>query len=217
MTHPLTKCLITIIVTISTGIIGCAHAADKGAFTVRSEYKQASGDRWKQTVEWEFRPTDANRYQVFRFGDSAVQMILTYDADGRLTLVEDHMSPANSRAIDPNQKLVLSWGYPIPYDNLNPTDDFNGTVNLTKTVDQTRFAYAVYREIRSVTGNDAVSAGMIDADQVPMAADAEFTLITVSYQNSLLVRQLWAEGDSWWLYEETESRRSWRRSTPTQD
>ncbi len=215
--HPRTNYLVTITITLLTLVVASGYAADKDAFSVRTVYKQAGVDRWTQTVDWNFVPGDENRCQVFRSGDAAVQMVLGYDADGRLAMVDDQISHLHIRTLDPNEFMVMSWGHPIPFDDLNPTSGFQGSVKLTKTIDQTRFVYLVDRKITSLSVADAVDAGMIDPDRFSTRTDTNLTVITISYQNELLVRQLWLEGDSWWLFEETGLRRSWRLPSQTQN
>ncbi|PIE67735.1 MAG: hypothetical protein CSA23_02865 [Deltaproteobacteria bacterium] len=212
-----TICIVTITVTILILVITSGHAADKYAFAVRSVYKQAGADKWTQSVEWKFVSDDAHRYRIFRSGHSGAQMILGYDADGRLSLVEDCLSPAHGRTRGPNGLMSLSWGHPVPFDDLNPTNGLQGIVKLIKTIDQTRFVYLVERSITPISVADAIDAGMIDPDRFAMDTDSDLTLIAVNYQNALQVRQLWKAGDPWWLYEETQSRRSWRLPSQTQN
>lgn len=194
------------IVCLSTG----SYASDilPKQILIRSAYRNPDADQSRQNVTWQFLAKEDGQYEVSREGDASVLMVLHYDADHRLRRVENRMS--ETQMVYADDPMVLSWGFPIPFDDLAPKDKRQGKLTLIKVVGDTRFAYTVHREVQPISVQTAIDEGFI-IEQAPMIPDdASLTLITVRYNDSLIARQLWLDGDHWWLYEETDVRRSWR-------
>lgn len=191
--------------------ISPAGAVDREPFSLRSQYKNSATGGWQGDIVWRLVPEAEHRHTIFRQGTSSAAMVLEYDEYDRLTRIDDRLVQIHSRSIDADESLVLSWGFPVPYDYLAPADRRQGEMTISKTVADTRFSYAVIRRVQILSFQQAVSQGMLPEGDSPSAyTGGELTLITIDYEGDTLVRQLWQESDWWWLYEETESRRSWR-------
>ena len=195
----------------SLGAAGAVALAGD-AVSLRSQYKDAATGHWQAELVWRLVPDEAgHRYSIFRQGASSTAMVLEYDSNHRLTRIEDRLVQMHSRSIDADERMVLSWGFPIPYDDLAPADRRQGEMTISKAVADTRFSYAVIRRVQTISFQQAVSQGMLpDGDSPSAYTGGELTLITIDYEGAILARQLWRADDWWWLYEETESRRTWR-------
>ena len=148
-----------------------------------------------------------------REGSNEPVIVLTYDPRGRLKQVEKRILRGN-RFVEieehPQGPIVLSEGFPVPFDELSPLDESLNHVNIARKAGGLTFSYRVTREITGISPSDAVSSGMVDQAIATTIGEQNLRLITIRKAGALVVRQLWADGDVFWLYEETPVRRSWR-------
>lgn len=164
---------------------------------------------------WIFRQESGSRICVSREGSDEPVIVLTYGPTGRLERVEKRILRGN-RFVEieehPQGPIVLSEGFPVPFDDLSPFDERLTQANIVKKAGGMTFSYRVTREITGISPCDAVSSGMVDQAIAPTIGVQNLRLITIRKAGALVVRQLWADGDVFWLYEETPVRRSWRVS-----
>ena len=116
-----------------------------------------------------------------------------------------------SLADDVSGSVLLSAGFPVPYDYLSPlneTEHLEGVTSFT-SAGQT-FTAEITRTLSWIPYRQAVSEGMIDQSLLTDNAAEDLKLITVYKSDELQVQQLWRQGDMMWLYESTPLRRSWR-------
>lgn len=198
--------------TLAVGAAGLCPADPLGApLVIQSRYLDPATGRWGQEIPWQVRGQDGNRYGIFRGGrDDRPAMVLTYDGTGRLTGIQDLLSGTESRDIDPKEPVTLSWGHPVPFDDLDPVSPGPQVLTVRKQVGATGFAYRITKETRLITPEEAVAEGMIAQGREASFQGRALQLITILQDKALVVRQLWVKGDKWWIYEETGMRRSWR-------
>ncbi len=111
-----------------------------------------------------------------------------------------------------NAPIVLSEGHPIPYDWIAPFNDEIVETVIRKRSGNTVFRKSVRRTTRFISAEEAMELQMLKDGLYTLPGEARLKLISIESENhQLLVRQLWCETDtSWWIFEETPNRRSWR-------
>lgn len=180
---------------------------------VRSEYYNSRTHKWDGATMWIFRQESRGRICVSREGSDEPVIVLTYDPTGRLKQVEKSILRGN-RFLEvkehPQGPIVLSEGFPVPFDDLSPFDESRNHINISRKAGGMTFSYRVTREITGISPCDAVSSGMVDQGIAATIGVQNLRLITIRKAGAFVVRQLWADGDVFWLYEETPVRRSWR-------
>ena len=183
--------------------------------TVRSEYYDSRAHTWGNVTLWIFRQESPRGICVSGQGSDESVIILTYDLTGRLEHIEKRIR-RGKRFVKieevPQSPVVLSQGFPVPFDELLPFDEHLTQANIVKKAGSQTFSYKVTREITGISPSDAVSSGMVDQKTAETLGVQDMRLITIRKAGALVVRQLWAEGEDFWLYEETPLRRSWRVS-----
>jgi hypothetical protein len=182
--------------------------AGPASIEIRSQYRNPSTQQWYQETNWNFRLQDDLQYAVFRNDEKKPTMLLTYSNTGRLVRIDDFLTGMENRNVGKNT-ITLSWGFPIPFDDLRPGSSGKHVETIHKQVGDTRFAYQIIKETRLISFDDAVAQGMLSRRQKTVYPGT-LKLITIWHDQNVLVRQLWAEGAGWWLYEDTDTRRSWR-------
>ena len=193
--------------------ISPVFAGSSFSVKVRSEYYNSRTHKWDGPTTWIFHPESPGRISVSREGSDEPVIVLTYDPTGRLKQVEKRILRGN-RFVEikehPQGPVVLSEGFPVPFDELSPFDESLNHVNIARKAGNLTFSYSVTREITGISPSDAVSAGMVDQTIAATTGVQNLRLITIRKAGALVVRQLWADGDVFYLYEETPVRRSWR-------
>ncbi len=110
-------------------------------------------------------------------------------------------------------ELMVFPGFSIPCDILPVhticSTDEPGIYDIRRQVGERGFTDQWQAECLTITRSEALSAGWI-RDDSDVAEPLFWIQVTRLRDKELLVRQLWQPGDSWWLYEETPYRRSWR-------
>lgn len=198
---------------VSMSILFAASVlAEPSAIQIRSRYLNPATQKWDNEIVWSLIRQAPRQYGAFRNNQPQPDLVLHYSDSGRLMRTDDKLSGMYSREIGIDETITLSWGYPFPFDDLNPGDSLQTETVSHKRVGDTHFAYHLSKEIRSITPAEALAQGMVRREQSHAYQDRALKLIVVQHGKSTRVRQLWAEGDSWWLYEDTENRKSWRET-----
>lgn len=187
--------------------------ADIFPIMIRSAYLDSRTVQWGKEVRWIFTGVSEFRVDVTQEGTEDPVVLLEYDQNGRLQRVEKHIRRGNSpvQIVErPQSPIVLSKGFPVPYDYLAPYDDRLKEAVIKRRAGGLTFSYRVTREIRQISLDEAVAQNMVEGEMARDLIGKALRLITIRKGGALLVRQLWPDGASWWVYEETPVRRSWR-------
>ena len=175
-------------------------------------------ESWGNETEWLFSPTDLPRgesgyaLEVKRKGAAAPTVLLRYGGAGRLRKVTRFLTEhGRTRRIAESFSgpLALSEGFPVPYDYLAPHDMELRNAKVRKQAGGKVFSRPMKREIRGFTFEQALEDGLIREEVKPFVAGKQLRMIVVTKNGAIAVRQLWAEGMPWWVYEESPFRKSW--------
>jgi len=188
------------------------------AVTVSSIYWDAILKSWGNETAWVFAPSgtsqEDNGYtmEVKREGEEAPLVLLQYASAGKLQgvtrLLREHGRTRRIAKVSAD-KLVLSEGFPVPYDYLAPDDMDLSTARIKKEGGGAVFSYEAAREIREFSFDQALEDGLIRGEIKDRVLGKNLKWIAVTKGGGAMVRQLWAEGLPWWVYEETPYRKSW--------
>jgi hypothetical protein len=185
-------------------------SADRASFLVLSQYRDPVSHQWGEEIAWTFQVEDPHRITVTRHKNAEPVITISYSPEGPVERVEEHISGLQARGRRAGgDQIMLSWGFPVPYDWLAPHDEGMQEAVIKKRAGGTVFSYRVTREITYVSIDEAMARGMIHEQHAEALRGRALRLITVYRGGSLMVMQLWPDGASWWLYEETPHRRSW--------
>lgn len=188
--------------------IPAAHA-EAETFVVRSKYLNPVTHQWDQEIKWRVHRLSSTYMEIFRKDREQPDMALTYADDGRLSSIADYLSGMKDTSFSPKERIILSRGFPVPYDFLDPLDNNSRDVVLKKKIGDTSFSDHVSREVQLISSEQAVSWNMMD-EKWPQPFGEKLRLIIIKRGDSLLVRQLWPQKATWWIFEETDVRKSWR-------
>lgn len=201
--------LIRVICFLFIFLLAHETCANETFFSVRSLYLDSISNKWEKEITWVFNVKDSTCITVTRGDRAEPDITIRYLPDGLLEEVEDHVSGIHRNRQAKGDKIVLSWGFPVPYDYLSPFDDSINEAVVKKQAGGVTFSHMVTRDIRNIGIDEALSENMIDPNTANTLCSERLRLITVERNGNLVVRQLWPEGGSWWLYEETPNRKSW--------
>ncbi len=180
---------------------------------IQSQYRDPVDQTWRQTIQW-FCVQDSRQRLIKIWADLSDKQPayqLTYTPDGLLSEVLDVSAGQSLNSQQPGAPIVLSWGHPFPYDDLNPGNTELTDVVVKKNAGGSVFGYKLNRSIEYLSLAEARSQGMISTDALLPAgiAATRLRLISIRQDARLMVRQLWADNMDWWLFEETPVRRSY--------
>lgn len=188
---------------------------DIDTFRLRSVYRNGPSGGWENETIWHFEKEDSHRFIVRMNESTDPAFVLIYSDDQRLEKVvqkvEGHEGRSDKTVAQASgERVLLSQGFPLPFDDLDARDLNDGQAVLKKQAGGATFAYTVQRKAESVNIAAAVSTGMLPPGFSEPTGQDPLMMISVHKNGRLIVKQLWAAGESWWRYEETPFRRSWR-------
>lgn len=179
-----------------------------GAISVLSEYTDGSAASPRQ-VKWDIRTRDFDAYWTLAFSpggsqDPLCRVTLSRGEDGLNIAWEGPGDRGKTRF----SAMMVLPGFPAPCDILpSVTGDSTRTYRVKREAGGHGFV-TTYRVVREeVTLQEATARGWVRAlteIQPPLSA-----LRVVDSSGATVVMQLWDSHGSWWLYEESGSRRSW--------
>ncbi len=213
-----------------TGLPNLAAAEKNQTWVVRSEYQSPIPGKEKSTIWWQFER------QISAKGEARVLVTdlegrvqsraeLYYDQNHELAQVDCYRQRRGEEIVDAQvydvtAPVIIDQSL-VPGDWLNREQPFAAQGNaqeylIKEKIGTTVFSSRILVTEASVSLPEALAAGMIRSDNQGLAQGQLLRLVTVSKlmgtetELSPLMRQLWAVGDSFWLYEEKAGRRSWR-------
>jgi hypothetical protein len=186
------------------------HAAQ---LAVLSEYQGAGGDesfssrRWAVTIEDREDATRSIRFYVHqsRAGYPICEITVTPEEDGAAITWQ---GKRKGRDKTTSNGLMVLPGYPAPCDML-PSNQAGAQRSFQEraAADKRVFVKQYHLSYQDVSRAEAIEQGWLKAGSGHYPAFHMRTV--VDDQENLVVRQLWPEDGSWWVYEETRFRRSW--------
>lgn len=211
------------------GLPGLATAEKVDTWVVRSEYQSPIPGRDKSTVWWQFER------QILAHGEELVAVTdlnqrvrtraeLYYNQNNALSQVDCYRQLrgeeiCDARLYDTGAPVLINQSL-VPGDWLNRELPFVprpevGEYVVKEMIGTTGFSSRLLVQEREMALSEARSNGMIGSDNEALLQKQGLYLVTVrkiieSRPDTVLLRQLWAVGDNFWLYEEKEGRRSWR-------
>jgi hypothetical protein len=168
-----------------------------------------------EPIEWRIAPEfNKNGTSVILFsrqesGKSVCRLTFS-DSSVDLSWDGHSVSPDLIRSGD----LLIVSGVPIPCDVLPAAKLFSTDAPILYEVRQEAggrtFVERIQVSLVAVTYGEAKNHGWVKIPEI----DIKTTFYLIKAVNlrtgELMVQQLWADGQSWWIYDETPYRRSWR-------
>lgn len=207
------KTVIAVLIITTLLLSSIAVAQSVSSLLIRSVYNRTHGGQPDEII-WQIKSGPGRAHQVFASGKENPIAVLSYETNGSLYQVEKriwqgkHYVPIIEKR---TSYLLLSDGFPVPYDYLAPFQDVPETVEIKKQAGGFVFKKTYQWHSESMDFNDALAGGHLSEDMAEMYAGKRFHMISVHKDETLVVRQLWPEKADWWVYEETPLRRSWRQ------
>ncbi len=214
------------------GLSGLTAAVAEDGVTrlIRSEYQSPIPGREKSTIWWLFASstTASGGTRVLvtdRDLRAQTRAELYYDQQNVLLQVDCYRQRrgqeiCEARIYDSSAPVIMSQSL-IPGDWLNRQLPFVprekvGEYLVKEQVGVTVFSSRLQITEKEIELDEACNLAMINSDNQALVQERRLRLVTVNKvmgageEKLLLMRQLWAVGDSYWLYEEKGGRRSWR-------
>ena len=207
-----------------------ASAASCVEFSVHSEYQSPIPGQSSNVVRWRFKESCLGAGGVMMEIDDSEQKVgcraeLYYNADWSLEQSDSFRWVRGEEVCSASQydesKPVILGETIIPGDWLNRPLPFayeaqKREVVVYEQIGTTRFAAYLKIQDQEISRAQARAQGMIrDNLQIGLDSSGRLYLVEVKRDSGngtqeLLMRQLWFEGDRFWLYEAKGGRQSWR-------
>lgn len=188
-------------------------AGDK--ILVKSLYKDASTER---EIIWSFED-EGNTVKVSKEGSESL-LLIKRDMNNRVYDIEYKkdvsIRPSKASATSKNSRaqsnpIFLSDGHPVPFDWVDPAVTDTCELTLYKTAGGMTFKTVLKKEIEVISRDHALSAGYLNDENMHFAKpDKVYLMINITKDGNVIIRQLWQEGEKFWLYESTDLRTSFR-------
>jgi hypothetical protein len=141
-------------------------------------------------------------YEFSRQGRVAVRV--EGSADGSWTVVR--FGPGGRREeLMLEGPVVLSDGYPVPYDLARPASVPESFDLLeSRAVESLPAVQSRYEAtVESRSAGEALQNGWITADQAEAFSDRPLRVVRIRRSSEPVLLQVWADGIPWWIYQET--------------
>jgi hypothetical protein len=202
---------------------------------VHSHYRSPFPGKPDSEISWRFVYKDESGRVRVKVSDAAGRVqswaVTTLGRDGRIVRLEIYRAvrggvDRDELFFDPLVPVLLRGSLlPLDWFNLGtPFAPFAGERKCTIREHVAAARFVTHLQIRAdeIPVTEAVAAGMVEPDRVDELAGRRLFLVTAArlgnvtepgIEEAVLFRQLWVEGDTFWLYEEKGLRRSWRESS----
>jgi hypothetical protein len=205
------KIIISCLIFLVCGLSAAPTVAEPDSFRVQSLYFTPGTQQWGDPIIWRFSPIDENRIHVSQEGETTPFLRLEYRF-GQLVTVEKRFGKNEFQTeAYPDPQVILSEGFPVPFDYLCPDTPEQKDVIFKKHAGGMVFKTHARREVRDLAPGEwdfTSAAGMDFPDE--MQTGLPLRMISIMTDTELQVRQIWPQNGSFWIYEETPFRKSWR-------
>jgi hypothetical protein len=211
-------CLVFLLTLILAADLGAEESHLLSSIEASSIYWDPVLRSWGNEVKWIFTPADSHQgahgyaLEVRIKGSTSPTALIRYGGKGRLRKVTRFLSEhgRTRRIVESfSGPFALSDGFPVPFDYLAPENPELRRAKVRKRAGGSVFLEAVQRTVREISLDEAMSDGLIKDEVKGLIGGKELRMIEISKKGSISVRQLWATGLSWWVYEESPFRKSW--------
>lgn len=228
--------LLALLILIGIGGLPFPAEAEKvESWVVRSEYRSPVPGREKSTIWWRFESRSLANGEVEMAvsdvnGRVKARAEFYYDQGNNLLQADCYRHVrgeeiCDARIYDLSAPAIINQTL-IPGDWLSCEQPF--VVNeesreylVNHKIGITGFSSHLRVQEQEVSMQEALDSGMIGDDNRLSGEGKHLRLLTVvrimGSREEILMRQLWAVGGNFWLYEEKGARCSWRRSQPQPD
>jgi hypothetical protein len=180
-------------------------------YTVVSEYQSPDGEHSSQFRRWLVTVVDTpNKGRTISFSSihsktKAFLCTVTVDDEGAVVW----HGKVRGRTKRSSDGIMVLPGHPLPCDIIPSRNNRKDLSFQDKTTAGGRVFIKTYSlSYQTVSPDTAVAEGWIK-DSIPPDLPALEMRTILDDDDQPVVRQLWPEGGSWWIYEETPFRRSW--------
>lgn len=197
---------------------GRAYAAEpfilQGEIRIETQYSNDLQNIMGEKVLWRISPrtTDTGFVLEYRAKDDIV--FCSLGVEGVDSIRTFTLRADGQKIIDTaSGAFIPSLGFPAPC-RIFPMTVFDrpGTFDMMREAGGRKFLTRLSYEILAVSSKEALEKGQLDPETWTDQEDRELVWICVrNPEGTPLFSQLWEKGASWWLYEETQDSRSWKR------
>ncbi|MFH0731112.1 MAG: hypothetical protein V2B19_32810 [Pseudomonadota bacterium] len=187
--------------------------ADDATIIVRTEYHLTETGAVRETF-WNFKRTNATTCEVFAPGETEPVIVMRLGPNQVPDRVEKRkLLNGDASAIIENRQasILLSDGFPVPYDFLAPFEATQAPVVLKRQAGGSVFRQTYEKRIEFFSFSEIQSGGFLSENMVQKYSGEKFRKVSIYNGEQIVVLQIWPENGDWWVYEETAGRRSWRK------
>jgi hypothetical protein len=165
-------------------------------------------------VTWEIFPGMTDKGFILEYRRAGSKLFCSLRGDESGPIVVFALSGPTHTIIDTASGAFIPFlGFPAPC-RIFAIEDFDkpGRFDMIREAGGRKFSTGFSYDVQPVSPEEAFKKGWLEAEPLDDQKDQE--LVFISIRNSagdLLFSQLWEKGSSWWLYEETDDSRSWKR------
>lgn len=111
---------------------------------------------------------------------------------------------------DTETRLFLSSGHPVPYDWIDPYSKVSGEIKVIMQSGTLKLSKILKKDVQLLSYDQALKSGYLSEENSSLTdSAATFTLFTLTDNGKIILKQLWQDENIFWLYEETELRKSY--------
>lgn len=187
--------------------------ADEVTIVIRTEYPLSETGAVREAF-WNFKNVNATTCEVVAAGDTAPLIVMRFGPNHVLDRVEKRNRSGDSAAViieNRQASILLSDGFPVPYDFLAPFEEMPSPVVLKRIAGGMVFSLTYEKRIAFLNFQETRSSGFLSESMIEKYSGEKFRKVSIYNGEQLVVMQIWPENGNWWVYEETSGRRSWRK------
>jgi hypothetical protein len=180
---------------------------------VETRYSKELQDIMGDRVIWQILPGTTDNGFVLEYRTPGNTLFCSLGMDGADPIRTFTLTAGQKRIDTASGAFIPFPGFPAPC-RIFPINEFDrsGGFDMMREAGGRKFLTRFSYEIQAVSPKEALEKGQLDPKDWTGKEDRELVWIRVrNPEGEILFSQLWEKGASWWLYEETDDSRSWKK------
>ena len=182
--------------------------------TIETRYARELQEVMGERVVWQVSSRVTENGFVLEYRIAGKQLFCTLGVDRSGPVMGFTLTGSDRKTIDAATGAFIPFaGFPVPC-RIFEIIDFtrSGSFDLLREAGGRKFLEKYSYDTRTVSWNEAVENRWVGPEQQGSEKDRDLVLISVkNAAEETLFSQLWEKDSAWWLFEETEHSRSWKR------
>lgn len=182
---------------------------------IETRYSEKARDVMGPVINWHLSPEVLENGYAIQYYIDGKELFCTLTVDTSRSMIAVTLSGSTDKILDKTSGAYIPFvGFPAPC-RIFTMNDFSqpGSFKMLREAGNRRFSNEFFFEIKPISLEEALINGWLDSGIFDDEKDPELVMVTIKNKaDQVIFMQLWEKDTSWWLYEETDDSKSWKRN-----